>query len=338
MSHVQFWAADRGACGHYRCVLPGGALRDQGHTVRVDLLLDRYSLCETDVIVGQRVHEDGPSTTWRDLAKQTDRGLLVYELDDDVWSLPREVHNPASRVWTQAKLRNVEANLACADAVTVSTAVLAEVVSEHTSAPVHVVPNAVPDALLETALPLRVAPHVLGWSGSDTHNGDWLEDRANRAVVRWLGRTRGWELITIGRPPEPLTQATKDNAIWWTPQEGTRDVDEYYAKVRTQFDIGLAPLARTTFNRSKSDLRLLELAAVGIPWLATDFGPYATGAGAHGGLRARSFPEWADKLTVLSENDTIRQAASEMGRKWARTRTVSAILPQWQKALGLDSR
>src|SRR5207249_1565318 len=40
------------------------------------------------------------------------------------------------------------------------------------------------------------------------------------------------------------------------------------------FDIGLAPLADLPGNRARSDIKVKEYAASGVPWLASPVGPY----------------------------------------------------------------
>jgi len=161
-------------------------------------------------------------------------------------------------------------------------------------------------------------------------------------VFQWLNANSvRWRLATIGNRPAPLEQAHAGFArtFWWQ-QDGTPDIRKYYSLVRTAFDIGLAPLARTRFNASKSDLRLLELAALGIPWVATDFGPYADGAEGlgcedRGGLTVSKPRGWWTHLAALAASDSYRISLRTAGRKWAATRTVDKVLPLWEKALGL---
>lgn len=338
---IQFWPADTGACGRYRCEYPGYALADAGFEVRVDRQLDLHRLCDTDVVVGQRLHMHRPSHLWQQLARDDKRtGRLVYELDDDVWALQHEHHNPAALEWGP-HLGLVQQNLACADAVTVSTDTLADVVSQFTSAPVHVVPNAVPDYLLDWAQVPGASTDDggrLGWGGSSTHDGDWEHDQVARAVVRWADRS-GFPLRFLGHTPEPVARAIantrlgstlRTDALGWTANWVV-----YYNRIAA-FWVGLAPLAPTPFNRSKSDLRLLEYAALGVPWLASDSGPYA--AAEHpfrGGLSLRRASEWGTALDSLVEDARLYGALVAQGRAWAKTRTVSAVLPKWREALGL---
>lgn len=343
--NIQFWAADQGACGRYRCELPGGALAARGHTVRVNRQLDLRALPETDVVVGQRICKSGPSQLWQAMADSPRKPLMVYELDDDVWALQFERHNPAAREWGP-RLRDVQRNLAVADAVTVTTAALAEVVSAHTSAPVHVVPNAVPDELLDGAHVGGTPPwfdstygdRPLGWGGSPTHDGDWEHDGVARTVVRWADRS-GHALMFLGLGvPEPVSRALANlsvhsrqvtNYLGWT-----RDWTEYYQRV-SRFWVGLAPLAPTTFNRSKSDLKVLEYAALGVPWVASGFGPYAATTEARGGIRAHSPVEWRGVLEDMSRGQGTWERYAAAGARWARSRTVSAVLPRWEAALKL---
>lgn len=346
MSRIVYWAADDTACGFYRCEVPAVGLRELGHEVTVSTVLDSAAPNYADVIVGQRIGEPLPSRVWRALARVPDRSYrLVYELDDDVFNLVHEQHNPAAKEWP-ARLANVVQNLQHADVVTVTNPTLAEAVYYHsaTTAAIHVVPNAVPDEILDLAVHPRteLPANTIGWSGSNTHDGDWAEDGAAREVMSWLSRGAyspwPWRLATFGRPPSTLLKAHGQRpAASWEAHDGTTEVLEYYRRLAATFDIGLAPLARTPFNKAKSDLRLLELAALGIPWLATNWGPYAAEGEAQGGYRVASVPGWREGLTQLSRDYTARDQLREQGREWARYRIRSVILPFWLDAYGLPS-
>jgi hypothetical protein len=338
MSTIVYWLADRTACGQYRCLLPGAELTSLGHEVIADETMTMGFIDRADVLVGQRVAKTGPSSLWQALARDKHRtARMVYELDDDVFALANEPSNPNHRVWP-ALLDNVRANLACADAVTVSTDVLADVVSAHTSAPVHVVLNAVPEYLLDMATPMGRKPHTVGWSGSATHDGDWAHDQTAEKILNWFDRSvfnDGWLLRTFGALPAPLHEAFEQAKVWHHHANGTPDLRRYYKRLSRWFDIGLAPLAPTAFNQSKSDLRLLELSALGIPWIASNWGPYAVGEQARGGLRVRGTAEWHEALTAVAGDEDMRRTLREQGRRWAATRTIPLVLPDWVKAFGL---
>lgn len=350
MSRIVYWSADDTACGFYRCQVPAVGLRQLGHEVTVSTVLDAAVPNYADVIIGQRIGEPMPSRVWRALARVEGRGYrLVYELDDDVFSLVHEQHNPAAVEW-RSRLANVVLNLQCADVVTVTNVALAEAVHHHsnTSAEIHIVPNAVPDEIADVAAVAEarrqgaVSANTLGWSGSNTHDGDWAEDGAHREVMSWLGRSAStawpWRLATFGRPPTTLTKAYERRpAALWDSMDGNSDVFGYYELLARTFDLGLAPLARTPFNRSKSDLRLLELSALGIPWIATNYGPYAEDGEAEGGYRVAAVTGWRQGLTELTRRPDERERLRKLGHAWAARRTRSDIMPFWLAAYGLGS-
>lgn len=340
MSRILFWAGDRHACGYYRCELPAAGLANLGHTTRVTQMIRPVDLEGVDVLVGQRVARPDASLLWQVAARSANRPRLVYELDDDVWSLLREPHNPAAATWGPL-VPNVEANLACADAVTVSTAPLAEIAARYTSAPVHVVPNAVPDHLVldwDSLVDLDTGPQsplTLGWQGSPTHDGDWAGPA--RPVARWAQRRGAFVRILGMGIPAPLRKEldrhqVSHGGMGWISGDWPR----YYRALREGMDIGLAPLAPTEFNRSKSDIRLLEYAALGIPWVGSDYGPYGFESESRGGVLARNVHRWADALTSLVDDRVLREMHIRSGLEWARTRTVSAVAPRWATALGIS--
>lgn len=338
VSTVVYWLADRTACGQYRCLLPGEALRERGHEIIADETMTMGNIDRADVFVGQRVSKTGPSKLWQALAREKGRTRrMVYELDDDVFALANESSNPNHIVWP-VLLDNVRANLACADAVTVSTDVLADVVSAHTSAPVHVVPNGVPDTLADMARLPRTHPRMFGWSGSATHDGDWAFNSTADQIAGWFSHSfvaQGWNLRTIGAFPAPLDKALGCPRPWSLHHDGTPDLQLYYKRLRQWFDVGLAPLAPTVFNKSKSDLRLLELAALGIPWIASNVGPYSADGEARGGLRVVGKTTWPAAMTAVAGDADMRRSLRNNGRAWAATRTISRLLPRWEKAFDL---
>jgi hypothetical protein len=339
VSNVLYWLANETACGFYRCLLPGESLTAKGHNVIADENLDLDAVGHCDVLVGQRIAKGGPSSLWQGLARGEGRNHpLVYELDDDVFALCEEPSNPNSAAWP-ALIPNVVKNLACSDVVTVSTWRLAEVVSQFTSAPVHVIPNAVPDDLTPSLFP---PPKAIGWSGSPTHDGDWTHGSAARAIMRWTANQwragSPWYLHTIGLVSSPVVDAhTAYPRAQWTHTVGTRSIPEYYGMLRQSFRVGLAPLAPTRFNASKSDLRVLELAALGIPWVASDTGPYSSQGEARGGVHVKRPRDWWRMLDCVTDEAAYRHVLRTEGQKWAATRTVSRVLPLWESALGLST-
>jgi glycosyltransferase involved in cell wall biosynthesis len=321
------WAADNAGCAHYRLRVPLGHLRTEGGLdVRIaERMTPRDHTA--DIIVGQRVCLPGASQAWQDLASSGHPGL-VYEIDDDLFVIDHtstRAHGFYSAPDVQARIRQ---NLAVARLVTVSTHPLAAVVAQHTDAPIVVLPNAIPDQLLGMPSPNDILdptqPITIGWAGSGTHAMDWGHMAGQ--VERWLRRNPDVELHTMGTD---YAQGVAPHQRRHTPW--LMDVWSYYGAL--DFHVGLAPLRPHVFNQSKSDVKALEYAALGIPVLASDTGPYA-GSVVDGvtGFRITRDHQWGQRLTTLTRDHALREAMARDARAWASHRTVSKVAHQWLDA------
>jgi glycosyltransferase involved in cell wall biosynthesis len=267
---------------------------------------------------------------------------LVVELDDDLLHL-----HPAHEAFGALDPRkNSVENVAwlrqallLADVVTVSTPELAKRYGGNR--PVHVIRNAIPEEMLtqypSRALSSGVKDHrrVIGWAGYvGTHPGD-LEvtsgaigdvlaanpDLRFRNVGPWEG------LIQALGLPEELHNRVQF-AGWLEPT--------LYRAGLSELDIGIVPLADTAFNRAKSTLKALEMAAAGVPVVASDLPEFRA-------LRAEGLPlwlvkprrrEWVGALSRLCalDDDELRLAATQHRRWVASYGTVDKRAPEWASA------
>jgi len=293
-------AGDDG-CGLYRMVEPARVLAEQGADVECTRELT-FTVAHagsdarlvgdpgTDVVVMQR-----PLHRWKaDLVRVLqDAGVtVVVEIDDDFGSIPEG--NPAwldaHREWmtvgqweglgrpgpveaeaerqdgsrwvkvlgTLAPVSDLWLRRACkaADLVTCTTPALAERYAPHGR--VAVLPNLVPERYLSIEAP----PHdgtVVGWGGSvATHVGD-LEVTGGgvaRAVAESGAR---FHVIGTGvRVRRSLGLTEAPTSTGWV------ELDEWPAALAA-LDVGIVPLAPNRFNEAKSSLKMLEMAAVGVP-------------------------------------------------------------------------
>jgi glycosyltransferase involved in cell wall biosynthesis len=88
-----------------------------------------------------------------------------------------------------------------------------------------------------------------------------------------------------------------------------------YLKFVACFDIGLAPLHTSIFNICKSNLKLLEYGALGIPYVASkvaNFQRFHVESNKVGGFICDTTQEWVEKINFLIDNPEIRK---EMGNK-----------------------
>lgn len=318
------WAADREGCGYYRLAAPYQALRerfdDMDTLVDTTILLDDVRDC--DVIVGQRLTKWSSSIWWQ--GSIVDGRCLVYELDDDLWNL--HPTNPGYRVWEEPSIKAaLTKNAEVATAVTVSTEHLAEVVGRlrpNGTDDVYVLPNYIDEALLAHERPRRDKLTV-GWSGSATHIIDF--DRVVAPLTRYFRKYPGTDMhfmsdLNYG----PMIKKRDARHSGWTS-----GVDAFHRTI--DFDIGIAPLAGHEFNLSKSHIRALEYAALGIPIVASDVGPYRDFV-QHGvtGFLCRTDDDWWKALRLLTEDDAAREQMGRAARAQAAEHTIQGNAWRWR--------
>jgi len=320
------WSADKGGCQAYRIRFPFAAMKE----LRPDIVFGFSNIIPeaarnaANVVVGQRVCNDGPSKLWQKWAKEGEK-RLVYELDDDLWNVD-PANEKAYYFFAKNSVRlNMIRNIQAADAVTVSTPELAEMVQHQTGHKnIHVVPNAVPAWLLDHEAEKN---HHVGWGGSPTHHGDFMLVR--RHLAKFLQCNKDAKFHTIGmdygkwmKLPESQCHFTK-----WvpTPEEFFKAID---------YRVGIAPLADNTFNSAKSDIKFLELAALGIPTIASDVAPYRSIRHEDTGILIRQEHEWTKRLKWTVDHPDEAAAMGARGKEYvAANRTTAHTASLWLKAL-----
>lgn len=329
---VFMWPADSvSGCWMYRIDMPRRELLRLGHEVQTSQTMSAWAREEADVIVGQRVCTGPPSAMWQMLAAAPNRSFaLVYEVDDDLFSIdPRD--NPGAQVFRHPAIRqNMIDNIRLADLVTVSTEPLADVARRY-NPNVVVLPNCVQASIFDIEQPLRRGKDdgrvIFGWQGSPTHRADW--EVARQAVGSMLLDDERAQLKMLGTQyfdGLPLLDGGKTNRL--TFMEWTPDLFKHHKRV-ARFDVSLAPLAPTAFNRSKSALRAIESLALGVPVIASAVPAYRGWVedGVTGYL-VDGRNEWLEAMRHLMA-PWLRVRMGDAGREAARAWTIEANIDKW---------
>lgn len=283
-----------------------------------------------DVVVGVRVGDSGGSAdSWLEMCRRADK-LMVYDIDDDVQSIDDAVAEAGGFHHSPKHVADLELFVRSAHVVTVSTPHLAERLSRFNSN-IHVVPNRIPAWLAGWDRPCSDDVTV-GWAGSLSHLVDWpaVAPRVGRFLTRnedvRFHAMGSWDAIDFGGWPSSRVRKTG-----WS-----FDVEEYYRGI--DFDIGVIPLKPTLFNRSKSPIKALEYAALGIPAVASSYGPYE-GFVEHGetGFLVRRDHEWERYLGDLVADRELRSEIGRNARELARGHTVEGNLDSWLVPWGVGT-
>lgn len=322
------WLADHSGCGWYRIALPLDQIRGFGaETMWSNRLTE--DAWEADVLVCQRVCLPGPTGLLQRIAKHKGRRpKLVFELDDNLWQIDPSSNPLTKQFFDHPEIRqNLIDNIKACDAVTVSTEPLAAVVRQW-NPDVTVLPNTVHQDLLQWRHGRYLNRFTLGWQGSPTHDDDWKV--CSPHVERWfrsaVKRDEPVEFHTIGSLPAGFPGIYPHRHTDWR-----ETIQDYYRTV--DFDVALAPLKRSVFNDSKSDIRVLEAAAMGIPVIASNVRAYRdTVVHEQTGFLVEKPGDWGRFLTELANEPEMRKAMERNARVWAGTRTTQSQAHLWMEA------
>lgn len=336
---IDLHPADLGGCGHYRVIWPALAVRARCPDVEIRIsnaknaagdveydwqMEDSFPMAfKQDASGVERVVGIDPSYDWPDvmvLQRPLQRKLseaiphlkkhgvkVIVEIDDNF-----HVIHPKNRAWMAAQpSKNPDRNYdhlerACyyADRVTVTTPAL---LHQYGFGHGVILPNYVPQDYLK----MERAPHdgvFVGWSGTLlSHPTDLLVVRG--AIASAIRSRSDAKLAVIGSGKGVSEQ------LGMKVEHASGFVQlSQYPLAMAQLDVGFVPLDPMAFNEAKSWLKGLEMAAVGVPFVASPTGPYRELSELGIGTLASKPKEWEYFLKALIRDDTFRKEQGELYR------------------------
>ncbi len=374
MQNILVYPADEYGCGHHRLIWPCEVLNHTGHNevtyVRQgDRRLKMGFHPETDellwvdvpesveVVVFQRITD---SRVIQVVPYLRARGIAaVVDVDDDLSAIdprhpafmelnPNRAEHEVSR-GVQAGLvrsrdqasfiqrslasryrhswRNLEEACQRATLVTVSTEGLLHRYARHGRG--RVLHNYAPDHYFNIE---RLDAVSVGWPAAlVSHPGD--PDVTGNAIRRLVDEDVYFSVI--GSP----VGAGVAFGLTADPPGGDVTLEEW-PHALASLGIGIAPLADTRFNVSKSWLKPLELSAVGVPWVASPRAEYRRLHALGAGVLAAKPKAWYRELRRLVDDPARRAELSLAGREVASGLRLSANawrhLEAWTDALAIQ--
>lgn len=327
------WLADHTGCGTIRIKQPMTELQNRGWRAAFSERLEKNPKGGLPkVLVGQRVCKDAPSQLWFMTGVMKERPKMIYEVDDDLWNIDPSnwnayqwfVQNTDVSGAVHDVQNNIRRNIAVADLVTVTTEPLADLVRNF-NPNVVIIPNYIPRWVSEQERPETDGPLTIGWGGSGSHNMDW--DAEGYQIKRFLTRNPDIRCKIIGGGNAKslgLPEKSVDVTGWIS------SVDEFWRSIN--FDIGVIPLKHHVFNQSKSAIKFLENASLGIPTVASNAGPYAREI-QHGitGFLVKRDHEWGKYLRDLVNDEAMRQEIGANAKAWAKTQILEDHMDEYEK-------
>ncbi len=323
-------------CAYYRCLLPmsvsgqparmgmpawdparGFGIRDSNttgvfgfSTVFLKLIMDRWTPKQIE------------------LAKQLGQRIII-DIDDY-----HEGLTPANRAYElthpeRNKISNREhyaKTIQLADTLVVSTPFLMQ---QYIGAcrDMWLVRNGVNMAQFERRKHVSSKP-VLGWAGATSYRNNDLEQLRD-----WLPDLMEKHDLTFhhaGHSPDSPSFAditgVPAHRVTTSPLVPIHD---YAAGLR--FDIGIVPLSDIPFNHAKSNIKGLEYAAAGIPFVASDLPEYRYLHESGVGRIATTSTEWVSHIETLLDYKIRKQEAARNHSIVAKDWSIEARADDWQE-------
>lgn len=333
------YPADVFGCGHFRMLYPARALRAAGHQVSIHLPHEPGMHGEidpatgetirikgipegTDVVVLQRVTHEQLSRSIPQFRRQ---GVaVVIDMDDDLSTIHPSnpahagLHPRSGRGWSW---QAAAGSCASATLVTTSTRALSLRYSSRDGGAV-VLDNYVP--AFYHSIPRTDVGNEIGYPGSLHSHPDDVP-QVGYAVERLV--SEGVDFRVVGGSPEGFSAALGLSTD--PPSSGPLDIADWPAGV-AGLGVGMAPLSDTRFNAAKSRLKVLEMSALGVPWVASPRAEYErfhreTGVG----FLARRPKDWYRHLRNLATDADARADQGTAGREATKHLTYEANAWRW---------
>ncbi|MCU1788468.1 glycosyltransferase [Pectobacterium polaris] len=291
--------ADWHGCGHYRIILPFQALEREMH-IEGGL---KHGLIKTvdvaDIAPDVVIIQGAGGVVLPNIAAQYRRytkAAVVAEFDDYILNVP--INSGNRKKYSQKLIKNFRKALESVDWVVVSTPALADAYSEYHS-DIRVAYNRLPASWWKGLVSLRrqgKKPRV-GWAGGSSHKGDLA---ILRSVVKELENEVEW--VFMGMKPEGVKCEFHPGV----------PIDYYPQKTASlNLDLALVPLEHNQFNECKSNLRLMELGACGVPVICTDIEPYRCGLPVT--RVSNRFKDWMDAIRMhLADMDATANIGDQL--------------------------
>lgn len=315
------------------------------HSWERDLIFKQFSSIERDI---EMACEWADVVVWMQLVSPFSLDLylrmktkykkpFIVETDDYGFSIPST--NIASTQFYPGSpiIKIFMDQIEAADAMVVSTPYLKSLYSRYHDN-IYVIENALDLPSWPRLNTSHTGPGVtIGWVGGASHTEDL--ELVKDTIFQILEKYPHVRFTCMHGIPPFFKDKWHINCV-----EEFKPMNLYPAWVRKQnFDIGIAPLVDNNFNRGKSNLRWLEMSAMGIPTVCSPL-PHFTGSVKHGltGMIAESPAQWMEYLSALIESENLRRtighnAHEEIRVNWNPTRQGTKYLALLREVIRASS-
>lgn len=319
--------SDRNGCGFYRTIIPFNYLISKHEYDCSELFSFNFDLnfiVRSSTLRFQRQVTDAQVHVMKEYKKVIKNSKsncqLVYEIDDLVHEI--EMSNIiAYQFYTDIRKQNMLDAMNLCDKVTVTTEFLKDYYKDnHGINNIHVIPNYLPQYLwLDKGKREKrnkgKKPRIL-WAGSASHVGKGGDLEFLLPLMKKTKDEFQWVFFGV-IPPELRGKPGYEFHDWadfWSYPHALDQIDA---------DVALCPIKDTVFNYAKSDLKVLEYTALGLPFVSSSIG---NGLGPYDLINGINCVEndadvWYNAIKEMLNDETKREgymkaAQDELDNRW----------------------
>jgi glycosyltransferase involved in cell wall biosynthesis len=330
LKRAMTYLADYGGCGYYRCMAPDFLLNLYQKAVIVEstaMVLDPRFYQTVETIKFQR-QATSPQRDFiknlKVLATQSNK-KLIYEIDDVVFAEDIPLYNRNRVAFASKEIQDcIKEILSMMDEITVTCDYFKEYMIEKSgNKNVTVVPNYLAKGWfdryynlwdLQKRFEKNKKRPIIAIFASGTHVD--VLNKVNQQddfapVVQHIYKTRkDFEWHFYGSHPLPLKPLIDSGEIKFFPWVQLPDFAETMAKSGAQMTF--ASLQDNHFNRCKSNIKLIEAGALGLPCVCPDMVTYKDAF-----LKYKTGDEFIDLLKSTLKNQTVYAEQCKKARAYA---------------------
>ena len=270
-----FVAGQQGGVFYHRLQIPYEDLLMRGFLVKFGQLdeIDKYKDVMTHLVVNRGVSSKNHRAFKAMLLKNNIK--LILDIDD-WWVLPRSHANRNNQ-----KTQDIIWTIKIADEIHTTNAYLAEKVQkENPYVPIWVLPNAIDTRRGQWEDIEKEEGFNVGYMGALHHDEDLTYNRINLA---------GLNSYSIPYYKERLNASNEFERADWSD----------YGKLYKKIHVSIAPLAPSTFNKCKSNLKALEAGFTKTCIIAQDMHPYTPFLNESNSILCKGPAHWEQELKNL---------------------------------------
>lgn len=334
---IILYPSDKNGCGFYRTLIPFRYLASKDKDVQISEFFaynfDLNYLRNTDWLRFQRQVTSAQTKIIRNLRGQIEKNnfktKIAYELDDLVHGI--EINNIlAYQFYTKSRKDNLIEIFKMSDVVTFSTQYLKDFYESKFGINNSVViPNYLPRFMWWPCgkrdkynkgknSKLRIL-----WAGSASHIGKGGDLEFLIPLVKKTHKEFEW--VFVGVVPHELKGKVEFHE--W------KDMHEYPEMIdNIDADISLAPVKDVEFNYAKSDLKILEYSAIGLPTIASTIGNEQGPYDGIPGLKmvSNKIDDWYQAIKQFEKNVDERVECLDAGKQLLETRWLEDNLDSYR--------